>query len=185
MWNRQKTIFLKWVRLYCVQKWISITDIIKDAILFFSRTVDLLNYPPLRWGLPKHRSSMVIAGLRVATYSDTVRTLRRAHADLCDLANRINSLFGVRLLVDITAQLLALLLRLKIVIIWIFNAIKGAAHPHQNPFLVDVAEMERALAAFVLCPIHMGTVYSVVFYCTRTVKKVTRPRWCARISYKL
>jgi len=108
----------------------------------------------------------------MATYAESVRTLRRAHAGLCDLANKINLLFGVRLLVDITAQLLALLLRLKIVLIWIFNVIKSAAQPHQNPFLMDSAEMERALAALVLCPIHIGTVYSVVFYCTRTVKKV-------------
>jgi len=114
----------------------------------------------------------VIENLLLAPYAETVRSLRRSHAELCDLANKINSLFGVRLLVDITAQLLALLLRLKIVIIWVFNAIKTANHQQAAPFSEDATEMERALSALVLCPIHIGTVYAVVFYCTRTVKKV-------------
>ncbi|CAB3363481.1 Hypothetical predicted protein [Cloeon dipterum] len=123
-----------------------------------------------KWGLPKQRSHLILESLWVVSYSESVRSLRRSHAELCDLANRINALFGVRLLVDITAQLLALLLRLKIVIIWTFTAIKSARDPHST-FLKDATEMERAISALVLCPIHIGTVYAVVFYCTRTVKK--------------
>ncbi|XP_059479287.1 putative gustatory receptor 28b [Neocloeon triangulifer] len=124
-----------------------------------------------KWGLPKQRSHMIFENVWIITYAESVRSLRRSHAELCDLANRINALFGVRLLVDITAQLLALLLRLKIVIIWTFTAIKSMRAHDSDDVLQDATEMERAISALVLCPIHIGTVYAVVFYCTRTVKK--------------
>jgi hypothetical protein len=104
-------------------------------------------------------------------YSVAVRNLRRLHASLCDVIRKINSLFGVRLLVDITAQLTALMLRLKMVVSWLFDGLntsieRDEASPNK------IVEIERALTALIVCPIHIGTVIEVVFFCSRTIKKV-------------
>jgi hypothetical protein len=127
-----------------------------------------------RNGLPKQRNGYHIESLLCTSYADSVRKLRGVHAELCELAIKVNLFIGVRLLVDITAQLLALLLRLKIVIIWVFNTIRSARVNVSTSLETneDAMEMERALHALVLCPIHVGTVYAVVFYCVRTVRRV-------------
>lgn len=103
-------------------------------------------------------------------YSVAVRNLRRVHSSLCDVIRKINSLFGVRLLVDITAQLTALMLRLKMIVTWLFDAISTSVE--QNDVFSTEIAFERALSAFVVCPIHIGTVFAVVFFCSRTIKKV-------------
>jgi hypothetical protein len=122
-----------------------------------------------KWKLPQ----VGPLGLRqtyLVSYATSVRNLRRVHAALCDLSWKVNALFGVRLLVDVTAQLTALLLRLKIVIIWAFGALNTSPEVVNN--FATAIELERAASALVLCPVHIGTVYAVVFFCTRTVRKV-------------
>lgn len=99
-----------------------------------------------------------------------MRNLRRVHSSLCDVIRKINTLFGVRLLVDITAQLTALMLRLKMIVTWLFDAISTSVE--QTDIFSSTIAFERALSAFIVCPIHIGTVFAVVFFCSRTIKKV-------------
>jgi hypothetical protein len=72
--------------------------------------------------------------------------------------------------VDITAQLTALMLRLKMIVTWLFDAISTSVE--QNDRFSSEVAFERALSAFIVCPIHIGTVFAVVFFCSRTIKKV-------------
>ncbi|XP_059477018.1 putative gustatory receptor 28b [Neocloeon triangulifer] len=122
-----------------------------------------------KWKLPQtveyigvHRSSLI-------SYSMAVRNLRRVHSSLSDIMRRINSLFGVRLLVDITAQLTALMLRLKMIITWLFDGLNTSVE-NSDTNSIQIG-LERALSAFIVCPIHVGTVFAVVFFCSRTIKK--------------
>ncbi|XP_059473482.1 putative gustatory receptor 28b [Neocloeon triangulifer] len=121
-----------------------------------------------KWRLPMMQQ-LSLHTTYLASYASTVRNLRRAHSTLSSLTAKVNALFGVRLLVDVTAQLTALLLRLKIIIIWIFSVLSPNAE-RVNEF-ANAIELERAASALVLCPVHIGTVYAVVYFCTRTVKK--------------
>ncbi|CAB3373299.1 Hypothetical predicted protein [Cloeon dipterum] len=121
-----------------------------------------------KWRLP-HMQQLSVHTTFLLSYASSVRNLRRAHSTLADLATKVNMLFGIRLLVDVTAQLTALLLRLKIIIIWIFSVLSPTSE-RVNDFANSI-ELERAASALILCPVHICTVYAVVYFCTRTVKK--------------
>ncbi|CAB3362333.1 Hypothetical predicted protein [Cloeon dipterum] len=122
-----------------------------------------------KWKLPQTARCIGVQRSSLVSYVTAVRNLRRVHSSLSDIIRRVNCLFGVRLLVDITAQLTALMLRLKMIITWLFDGMNTSAESSDSSN-TRIA-FDRALSAFIVCPIHVATVFAVVFFCSRTIKK--------------